>query len=198
MNVDRNTKRLPSQVTFEFETPGVASTPQPSGNGGSASSPPAAEAADGVAAMDHKQLWDALQRGIRWPSPAESPPFWDRPARDAPLLLGAVPDLCAATEASSAVGSVCSTQDAYRFIDGLAVSHGYACWRRLQTLGDVLSTAHTGSNRMDVPRDPQPLHVVHLTAEMAPIAKASPSRRFSLTVPHPYPRSVLCAGCPLR
>jgi len=28
---------------------------------------------------------------------------------------------------------------------------------------------------MDVPRDPQPLHVVHLTAEMAPIAKASPT-----------------------
>jgi hypothetical protein len=34
-------------------------------------------------------LLEALEHGIRWPSPAESPPFWERPARDAPLPLGA-------------------------------------------------------------------------------------------------------------
>ena len=80
---------MPSQVTFELDPPEPSSTPQPSANVGSASSPSATKATDGVASMDHKQLWEALQRGIRWPSPAESPPFWDRPARDAPLLLGA-------------------------------------------------------------------------------------------------------------
>jgi len=85
---------LPPQVTFELEPPESSSATQPSANGGSASSPSTGvEATDGAANMDHKQLWDALQRGIRWPSPAESPPFWDRPARDAPLLLGAAASL---------------------------------------------------------------------------------------------------------
>ena len=37
----------------------------------------------------------------------------------------------------------------------------------------LFHAALAGSNHMDVPKDPQPLHVVHLTAEMAPIAKAS-------------------------
>ena len=67
---------------------------QPSANGGAESSPAAVEPAEHAAAgMDPEQLWDALQRGIRWPTPAESPPFWERPARDAPLLLGDAPYL---------------------------------------------------------------------------------------------------------
>lgn len=30
-----------------------------------------------------------LKDGIAWPTPEESPPFWERPARTTPLTLGA-------------------------------------------------------------------------------------------------------------
>jgi hypothetical protein len=39
--------------------------------------------------QQHRQLSTAeLQAGIRWPSPSEQPPFWDRPPRDSALTLG--------------------------------------------------------------------------------------------------------------
>lgn len=46
----------------------------------------------------HRQLSTAeLQAGIRWPSPSEQPPFWDRPPRDSALTLGEESsDLCSA------------------------------------------------------------------------------------------------------
>ena len=59
-----------------------------------------------------------LEAGIAWASPGESPPFWDRPARSAPLYLPSGP-----------------------------------------------------SNDVALDQPPVPLHIVHVTAEMAPAAK---------------------------
>ena len=55
--------------------------------------PSVAQAVAEVAGLTDAQLWDRLQEGVRWPKPQESPPFWDRPARDAPLPLGVSPML---------------------------------------------------------------------------------------------------------
>ncbi|KAK9846522.1 hypothetical protein WJX81_005900 [Elliptochloris bilobata] len=80
---------------------------------------------EAVAALEPVQQADAdapedsarLEAGIAWPVPGESPPFWERPARTAPLQRG---------QRANGVGAV---------------------------------------------RDARRLHVVHMTAEMAPIAK---------------------------
>ena len=50
--------------------------------------PSVAQAAQELAGCEDGELWERLRSGIRWPSPLERPAFWDRPARDAPLLLG--------------------------------------------------------------------------------------------------------------
>ena len=75
-----------AQVAFELDASPAAQAADNGSTSGAVAV--AADTASGVAAMDEAQLWDALQRGIRWPTPTESPPFWDRPARDELLLLG--------------------------------------------------------------------------------------------------------------
>ncbi len=62
-----------------------------------------------------------LEAGIRWPSPEESPPFWDRPPRDSPLSLGEF--LPAAPPLSTAKVTSISSNAALRQLRRRAIQH---------------------------------------------------------------------------
>ena len=89
---------------------------------------------------------------IRWPSPSESPPFWQRP----PRRLQA--------------GKQALARDLLK-----------------QDLAAVLNVCVAAGPPPGVPQDDAQLSVVHVTAEMAPVAKAS--------LPHTSLRCVSCLTC---
>ena len=100
-----------------------------------------------------------LEAGILWPNPVEDPPFWDRPARSSPVA----PGLCFSwpcprnTMRASARPSV------------------ILCGRQPDGCQQKGTDCIAGGPPPQAEQDADPLHIVHVTAEMAPIAKVTQS-----------------------
>ena len=121
-------------------------TSRPEGAGRVAEEQKGGSAPASVSAPPEEVSLEAIESGIRWPDPIAEPAFWERPPRDVPL----------------------SNSEAPPFPAGIALSAVHKSSRRTQAMTGM---AHAGSTSAPGVRDQRQLHVVHMTAEMAPIAK---------------------------
>ena len=129
------------------------------------------------AASRKQQGGSGLEAGIQWPSPDESPPFWERPARTAPAPL--------------------RSGGPARLLMACPV---LSCWTSAQPLAqrDVVLTsfnsATAGSSQSPQYTQVQdPLQIFHMTAEMAPLAKVKHNLGHTLGGLSPVPS---CVGKP--